>query len=82
MEISEAETTIKVIVHTNDVSLSEQFSEDLYCCRDVELEEYGWELSNDISYACSLDTLGMLIDTFEISEDNEQCTIILHRLKR
>lgn len=82
MDIMETETIVKVTVHTKGKSLSEKFNNDLSCFRDVELEEYGWELSNDISYVCTLDTLGLLIDNYELTEDDETCTIILHRIKK
>ena len=82
MDIMEKETIVKVVVYTKGNLLSKKFNNDLSCYRDVELEEYGWELSNDISYVCTLDTLGLLIDNYEVTEDEEKCIITLHRIKK
>lgn len=82
LDFKEVETTIIVTVYTNGIPLSETFKEDLYCSRDVELEEYGWELTGDIHCLCKLDALGLLIDRYEIDESNDECIITLHRVRR
>jgi len=81
IDITKKETKIKVVVHIKGKPLKEKFQNEFNCFRDIELEEYGWELSNDIGHANSLDALGTLIDNYEVTEENDQCTIILHRIK-
>ena len=48
LELKDTETTITVTVETNGVPISGTLKQDLFCCRDTELEEYGWELEEDI----------------------------------
>jgi len=81
LELKDTETTITVTVETNGVPISGTLKQDLFCCRDTELEEYGWELSGDIHCVCTLDSLGLLVDKYEICEDDNQCVITFHRIK-
>jgi len=82
MDITKEETQIKVVVHIKGKPLLAKFKNEFNCFRDIELEEYGWELSNDIGDANSLDSLGTLIDNYEVTEDDNICTIILHRINK
>jgi len=82
LELKELETTIIVKVITNGNPLSASLQKDLFCCRDVELEEYGWELTGDIHCVCTLDSLGLLVDKYDITETNDLCTITFHRIKK
>lgn len=67
-------------VKTDGKDLSKDLKNDLYCCRDIELEEYGWELT--VSHCvCELNTLGTLVDEFKIKEENGMCHIALYRKK-
>lgn len=79
VESSNTETKIVANVSTNGVSLTDQLKDDLFCSRDIELEEYGWELSDDIDNDCPLNTLGFLIDSYETSENDDTCLITFHR---
>ena len=67
-------------VKTEGNELSKDLENDLYCCRDIELEEYGWELT-DSHCVCELTTLGILINDYKITEENDLCNIVLHRKK-
>ncbi len=80
MDITKEETKITVVIYLNGKPLKVKFQKEFNCFRDIELEEYGWELSNDIGHTNSLDALGTLIDHYEVTEDTEQCTITLHRI--
>lgn len=82
LEVGDIETKIIVTVQTNNKPISKQLEKDLFCCRDVELEEYGWELTGDIHCVCTLDALGLLVDEYELQEDNEKCVITFHRVKK
>ncbi len=81
LDFNDIETTIVVTVNTVGVPLSENLKEDLYCCRDAELEEYGWELTGDAHCVCELDALGLLVDNYEIIETESECIITLHRVR-
>lgn len=72
------EFTFDVKIEGNE--LSKNLENDLYCSRDLELEEYGWELT-DSHFSCELTMVGILIDDFKIIEENGICEIVLYRKK-
>lgn len=80
MELMDTETKIIFTVYTNGNPISETLKKDLFCCRDAELEEYGWELSGEIDCVCTLDSLGLLVDRYDMVETDETCVITLHRV--
>ena len=82
MELKKTETTIVITVYTNGRSICNALKQDLSCSRDVELEEYGWELTDNNHSICSLDALGLLVDKYEIKESKEKCVITLHRFMK
>ena len=79
LEIKETETTFTVVLDYNE-RLMKKLKKDIYCCRDQELEEYGWELMGE-NECEELHTLGMLIDNYETSVEDDVVTIVFHRLK-
>jgi len=79
--VSEKETIFTIIIKTKDTKLFDQFKQDMVCCRDEELEEYGWELMGDETCVCELRTLGMYIDNYDSKYEDGVCEIILHRKK-
>jgi hypothetical protein len=79
LEIKDKETTFIVIIDYNE-KLLKKLKSDIYCCRDQELEEYGWELMGE-NECEELHTLGMLIDNYETTVENDLVTIVFHRLK-
>lgn len=81
LDFKEKETLIVVTVYTNGVPLAKILEQDLFCCRDVELEEYGWELTGDIHCLCTLDALGLLVDKYEMTETEDKCNITFHRVR-
>ncbi len=80
LDMTKKETKITVVIQLHDKPLKDKFQKEFNCFRDIELEEYGWELSNDIGHANSLDLLGTLIDKYEVIEDKKECTITFHRV--
>ena len=81
LQFLERETTIEVTVYTEGNPISKTLEGDLFCCRDVELEEYGWELTGDIYCVCTLDALGLLVDKYETNETEDKCVITFHRIR-
>ncbi len=79
LEVKETETTFTVVLD-DDKKLLERLRKDIYCCRDQELEEYGWELMGE-NECEELHTLGMLIDHYDKVYENDQVIITFHRLK-
>lgn len=79
MDIKEEETTFTVTVPFNHVPIEEELDKDLYCSREKELEEYGWDLNYDSSDTDLLQNLSMLIDYYEITKVESTYKIIFHR---
>ena len=79
MDFKKTETTIVVTVSTAGVPIAKILEKDLVCCRDIELEEYGWELTGDIHCLCTLDALGLLVDNYDMVETDQECVITFHR---
>lgn len=76
----DTETSFNIEVEEIGEDLVEIFKTDLYCCREIELEEYGVDQLHQ-NCVCSMDTLGMMIDTYEIYKQNQKYQITLHRKK-
>lgn len=81
INIKEEETLFTVTVEKQQEDLIEVFKKDLYCCREVELEAYGWDNLHAEDCVCTMNTLGMLVDNYEIRLDENRYIITLHRLK-
>lgn len=81
LSIKEDETTFILKVKEQGEDLFKVFREELYCCREIELEEYGVDHLHNDDCVCTLNTLGMLVDTYEIKKEEDIYTITLHRLK-
>ncbi len=78
LELNKNESKFVIKVADIGENLIDVFKQDLYCCREIELEEYGVDhLHNECT--CSLNTLGMLVDDYEIELVNGEYVIILHR---
>lgn len=78
IELNKQESKFVITVEDKGENLIDVFKNDLYCCREIELEEYGVDqLHNEC--VCSLNTLGMLVDGYEIELKNGKYEIILHR---
>ena len=78
IELNKEESKFIIKVANKGENLIEVFKNDLYCCREIELEEYGVDhLHNEC--VCSLNTLGMLVDDYEIELVNDHYIITLHR---
>jgi hypothetical protein len=81
MDILDTETTFGFDVAKDNMDFINHFKQDLFCCRDLELEEYSWELMGENDCACTLNTLGTLIDRYDILEEEKVFRILLHRNK-
>ena len=81
LSIKDDETAFTLIVKEQGEDLFKVFKEELYCCREYELEEYGVDHLHNDDCVCTLNTLGMLVDTYEIKLEKDIYTIVLHRLK-
>lgn len=79
LEIKETETVFTVVLDY-DEQLLKKLKKDIYCSREQELEEYGWELMGE-NECEELHTLGMLIDNYDATVEDDIVTIVFHRLK-
>lgn len=75
----ESETEFLITVSSIGEDLEAVFKNDLYCCREVGLEEYGVDQLHH-NCVCSLDTLGMLVDRYEIKREEDYYIITLYRV--
>jgi len=80
LEMLENQSMVTV-TFKKDTELLTQFKKDMYCCRDQELEEYGWELGGELDCVCNLDHIGMMVDKYEIKEGTDTDSITLIRYK-
>lgn len=72
------ETEFIIIVTSIGEDLEEVFKKDLYCCREIGLEEYGVDQLHQ-NCVCSLDTLGMLVDHYKVVKNENEYKIMLYR---
>jgi len=80
LRINQTETTFLIEVEDKEEDLVQVFKQDLYCCREIELEEYGVDQLHHNQCTCTMNTLGMLVDHYEITKENNKYIITLHRL--
>ena len=81
MDISEEATLFTVTVYDSSIPIKEELERDLYCSREQELEEYGWDVYCDSASKDFLNTLSMLIDFYTIDEQHDKTVITFHRQK-
>lgn len=79
ISIKEPDTTFVIVLDNPDTEVIEELKENLFCCRDQELEEYGWELFMDNQPEELLRTLGMLIDSYDLQVTSNQTILTLVR---
>jgi len=82
IQILEKQTTFVVVIEEQCDRIIADLREKLYCCRDQELEEYGWELFTDHQPSELLQSLGMLIDHFAVEEKEDKAIITFVRYHR
>lgn len=63
-----------------DEKIIKELKEDMYCSREQELEEYGWELMGE-NEDCDLQTIGMLVDEYEAEIVDGNVILVFHRKK-
>ena len=78
LETTKSETTFIITLYDVTIDLEDELKKDLYCERDQELEEYGWDLHSDDSL-CTLHTLGLLIDDYKFEKQNDKYIIKFYR---
>lgn len=74
------ETVFTLNVKDIGEDLIQVFREELYCCREIELEEYGVDHLHNDDCVCTLNTLGMLVDKYSIEKNEDEYTVKLYRL--
>ncbi len=72
-------TSFKITVFGATKALGEKLIEELYCCRDQELEEYGLDVCVTDNPENLMQTLGMLLDSYEINYENNNLILTLYR---
>lgn len=82
IDILDHETRFTITVKSIGEDLIALFEKDLYCCREIELEEYGLDQIHDQDCACTLKTLGMLVDSYDIELENDVYHIAFHRMNQ
>lgn len=81
LEMKVTETVFTISVENSHDGFIKDFKDEMVCCRDTEMEEYGWDIHSSVECVCTLNTLGMLIDNYEIENNGKDITIVLHRKK-
>lgn len=76
---SSVDTKITFVVSDPKRVLFTCVTNEIYCERDYELEEYGWELMGEDDTCCELQQVGMLMDQFEVLEDGDNIKLIFTR---
>jgi hypothetical protein len=79
-EVLKKETKFTICLPKEYKDFIDDFKEEIYCCRDCSLEEYGWEIMAENNSDSELQQLGMMVDSYEIKEEENRFYIILHRL--
>ena len=73
------ETSFQLVIHGAGVAIGKQLEEELYCCRDQELEEYGLDICVTDNPENLMQTLGMLMDRYELKYEESNLILTLYR---
>ena len=79
MNVLEDETTFTVKLYESVSDIETELEHDLYCSRETELEEYGWDFNPEGQGRDLLHHLSMLIDYYEIDQCDEFTCSTFHR---
>jgi hypothetical protein len=79
IETSEQETVFTVSLHELNEDFVSSFENQLFCKRDLSVEEYGWEVMIEDDSEFELDHLGYLLDSCIITKSKDQHQIVLIR---
>jgi len=79
MRVLDTETIFTVVLQDASSSIKDDLEKDLYCSRELELEEYGWDLNIDGDSVDLLHNLSMLVDHYEMVQTDHTTTIVFHR---
>jgi hypothetical protein len=80
IDIQSDRTVFTATIQGSFESMVQELRENLYCKRDLSVEEYGWEVMVEEDSEFELDHIGYLIDSCDVSTTPEGYRIILHRL--
>jgi hypothetical protein len=80
IDIQSDRTVFTTTIQGSCDSLIQEIRENLYCKRDVSVEEYGWEVMVEEDSEFELDHIGYLIDSCDVSATSDGYRITLHRL--
>lgn len=79
LDYTEEESLITVVIEDPDKKVLENIKNEIHVERDEELEDYGWELLGECSDHRETICLGMLVDSMDLSYEENKAKIILHR---
>ncbi len=80
--IDDINVVIDITVENLEESLLEKIKERLSQCRELEVEEYGWELMGESDCSNELEMIGLLVDVFEHKKDGNKDIITCIRKRR
>lgn len=76
---NENETIIKVKTNNLKPEVIDKLMKYINQERELEIEEYGWELMGESDVSNELELVGLLIDRLDIEFEGENCILILRR---
>lgn len=79
IDVQPGKTVFTATIVGSCEELIEELRKNLYCKRDVSVEEYGWEVMVEEDSEFELDHIGYLIDDCAIMETTDGFQIVLHR---
>ncbi len=82
IDINRNENNLDIIIKTQKCSkkLIERITDRVGDVKELEYEEYGWELMGESDSSSELELVGMLLDSFEIDDSDPESTVF--KLKR
>lgn len=79
LDYKEEESLITFKLNDPERRLKAKLENEIYCERDEELEDYGWELLGGNYDHMETIYLGMLVDHMELDYDGDTAVVVLHR---
>jgi hypothetical protein len=75
------DTTFIIKVYDKNIKFVQEIREYLHCSREIELEEYALDMCVTDDADNVMQKLGMLIDKFQLEENQDSITLTLCRSK-
>ncbi len=82
IKITEEEIRIKITLENLDKILLSKIEERLKEKREIEVEEYGWELMGESDCSNELELIGLLTDSFSHEEENKKDVLTFIRRRK